>query len=181
MVSTKGEQRLWRLDAKSGSSLDQGRVSSSGFSWFLQSGPTMLTLTSGEITLQPLEIDALIARVPDFVGRNLSPAEWAALFPKLEYEESFPAVSPNAAMVSDLINRGEVLASSGKHDEASKIYVLAAQLAIKTESIEINKMVAKSALKADLGSSASAALDYMAKVLPKDHEVQELLRTLGHP
>jgi hypothetical protein len=181
MVSTEGEQRLWRLDANSGNLLDQGRIASSGFSWFLLSGRSLLTLTSGEITLQPLDIEDLITRVPDFVGRNLSPGEWADLFPQLEFEESVPAVPPNAARVSDLVNRGEVLASSGKREEASKLFVSAAQLAIKTGSIEINRMVVESALKAGLGSSANAAIEYAIQILPEDQEVQELMRMSSHP
>jgi WD40 repeat protein len=181
IASVRGEQRLWRLDANSGTLLDQGRVTSDGYSRFLRGGRDLLTLTSGEITKSTLAIDDLIARVPDFVGRNLSPAEWAALFPNMEYEQSFPIFPPDTARVSDLVNRGEVLASSGNRQEASKLFVSASKLAIQTESIEIVKMVVRSAQGVGLGSSARAAANYAAQILPKDTEIQELLRTSGQP
>ncbi len=116
--------------------------------------------------------------MPDVVGRNVSPSEWAGLFPELEYQQYFPTVPPSAERVSDLVNQGEVLASSGKREEASKFFLLAARLASRTGSVELNKTVVKSALKAGLGSSARAAVEYAAQILPKDHEVQELLRWL---
>jgi hypothetical protein len=181
MVSSGGEQRLWRLESNSGNWIDQGRLKSSGFSWFVQSGRILLTLTSGEITIQPLDIDDLIVRVPEFVGRNLSPAEWTNLFPQSEYQESFSTIPPNPERIHDLCNRGEVLARSGKREEAAQLFSLAAQLAVRTGSAEINKDVASSAQKIGLGFSASAAAKYLAQILPKDQEIQELLGSSVHP
>lgn len=54
-------------------------------------------------------------------------------------------------------------------------------LAVGTGSVEINEMVVKSALNAGAGSSATAALEYAVQILPKDQDVQELVRMSSLP
>jgi hypothetical protein len=97
----------------------------------------------------------------------------------MEYKQSFPIFPPDSARVSDLVNWGEVSANSGDRQKAGSFFESASKLAVQTESIELIKMVMKSAQGVGLGSSATAAANYAAQILPKDEEIQELMRTSG--
>jgi TIR domain len=174
MAATEGEQRLWRVAANSGAWVDQGRVGSRGFSWFMRNSPRVLLLTSGEFMLQPLEVGELVAHVPDFIGRNLSPREWEALFSERAYEQRFPTIPSHAERVFDLVNHGEILAKAGRGEEAWQTFGQAARLATEIGSVHIANEVVSAALEIGCAGSISAALEFATRVLPKDREVQGL-------
>jgi hypothetical protein len=138
-----------------------------------------LTLTSGQLSVNPLEIDDLLSQVDNVVGRNLTPSEWRTLFPTTGYGKVVQSLPPPPEAIHEVIDRAELLAAAGDRAGASGAFVTAAQLAVETGNVRVNNEVVEAAVKVGLGASAGAAAKYAAEILANDPEIQGRLTRVG--
>lgn len=179
VTANADEVRLWQLDSASAKIRDRGRLSGAGLFSVLADGRSLLMLVSGQLSVNPLEIDDLLSQVGNVVGRNLSPGEWRTLFPTIGYGKVVQSLPLPPEAVYEVVDHAELLAAEGDRVGASEAFVTAARFAVETGSVRVNNDVVKAALKLNLCASARGAAEYAAKILAKDSEIQKRLECVG--